>query len=116
MGDGVTNFHGCKTTGHVNKRDGYSHTRHLTSQRESEAVKVGGIDFNKGGVGFNTTAAKRYSEAVKNGGDWFGSGANSSLQRRQSSRSNSRKAAAAMIAKIPFALSSHIARCFKVPA
>jgi len=121
-GDGVTNFHGCKTTGHVNKRDEYSHTRHLTSQRESEAVKVGGIDFNDRAVGFNVEAAKRYREGVKQAGisgprengkgdRWFQDGA-----ARHGSRSNSRKAAAAMIAKIPFALSSHIARCFKVPA
>jgi hypothetical protein len=33
--------------------------------------------------------------------------------RRGSSKSNSRKAASAMIAKIPFALSSYIAHSFK---
>jgi len=70
-----------KTVGHVNKRDGYSHTRHLTSQRESDAVKVGGIDFNKRGVGFNTTAAQRYRDGIKNGNDWFGSGVPGSLSR-----------------------------------
>ena len=32
---------------------------------------------------------------------------------RFGSKSNARKAACAMIAKIPFALSSHIARCYK---
>lgn len=78
---------GAKTVGHVNQRDGFSHTRHLTNQAESDAVK--------------------------NGGDWFGPGENCSLQRRQSSRSTSRKEASALIAKIPFALAQHIARTFK---
>jgi hypothetical protein len=76
-----------KTVGHVNQRDGYGHTRHLTNQRESDAIK--------------------------NGKDWFGSGDNCSLQRRQSSRSDSRKAASALIAKIPFNLARHIAATFK---
>ena len=47
-------------------------------------------------------------DGAKNGGDWFGSGANCSLQRKSSSRSNSRKAASAMIAKIPFLLAAAI--------
>lgn len=78
---------GVKTTGHANKREGYSHTRHLTNQRESDAIK--------------------------NGKDWFESGENCSLQRRASSGSNARKAASAQIAKIPWALAVHIARTFK---
>ena len=53
------------------------------------------------------------AEGRKNGGDWFGSGENCSEQRKHGSRSSSRKAASALIAKIPFALSQHIARCFK---
>ena len=76
-----------KTVGHVNQRDGYSHTRHLTNQRESDAVK--------------------------NGNDWFGSGENCSLQRKAASRSNARRAASAMIAKIPFALAFWIAKTMK---
>src|ERR1043166_1877692 len=36
----------------------------------------------------------------KNGGDWFGSGKDFSLQRRQSSKSPQRKAASAQIAEI----------------
>jgi hypothetical protein len=78
---------GTKTIGHVNKQDGYSHTRHLTNQRESDAVK--------------------------NGKDWFGSGENCSLQRRASSGSSARKAASALIAKIPFPLAQHIANVYK---
>ncbi len=79
---------GVKTTGHANIRDGFTHTRHLTNQKESDAIK--------------------------NGGDWFGSGENCSEQRRHGSKSSSRKAASALIAKIPLPLSSHIARCFKL--
>ncbi len=51
--------------------------------------------------------------AIKNGNDWFGAGADCSLQRRHSSRSTGRKAAAAMIAKIPEPLSRHIAATFR---
>ena len=86
-------FYGEKTNGHANIRDGFSHTRHLTNQRESDAVKVSG--------------------------DWFGSYAEQkaagtiSPGRLHGKNSTARKAASAMIAKIPFELSSHIARVFK---
>ncbi len=75
---------GRKTVGHLNQRDGHSHTRHLTNQ----------------------------AEHVKNGGDWFASGADCSLQRRQSSKGSARKAASAHIAKIPLPLSRHIGRAW----
>jgi hypothetical protein len=63
--------------------------------------------------GFNVTVAQRYREAqgVKQNGsvpEWFDKGIG-----KHSSRSDSRKAASAQIAKIPFSLSSHIARCIK---
>ncbi|MFH1604499.1 MAG: hypothetical protein ABIH03_11395 [Pseudomonadota bacterium] len=82
--------------------------------RHGAAVKglnVPGIKLSQ--VGFNVAAAQRYREGTKNGKDWFGSGENCSLQRRASSRSDSRKAASAMIAKIPFSLARHIARVYK---
>lgn len=60
---------GSKTRGHVNKRDGHDHTRHLTNQRESDGAKGAAT----------------------------------------------RKAASAQIAKIPFPVSSYIARQFKPP-
>lgn len=75
---------GTKTVGYANKRDGHSHTRHLTNQREHDAVK--------------------------NGKDWFGSGEDCSLQRKAGSHSKARKAASAAIAKIPLPLARHIAR------
>jgi hypothetical protein len=50
---------------------------------------------------------------VKNGNDWFSSGENCSLQRRAGSKSPARKFASAMIAKIPLALSRHIAAVYR---
>ena len=52
-------------------------------------------------------------EGVKQGGDWFGAGESMSMSRRFSSKSDSRKAASAQIAKIPFPLARHIAQCFR---
>ena len=70
---------GEKTEGHANIRDAYGHTRHLTNQRESEALKLD----------------------RKNRPDY------------PYSPDDSRKAASAQIAKIPFPLASYIARSFK---
>jgi hypothetical protein len=47
------------------------------------------------------------------GGDWFGRECQTSMSRMYSSKSKHRKAASALIAKIPFPLAQHIARCFK---
>jgi C-5 cytosine-specific DNA methylase len=69
---------------------------HLTSQRENEARKV---------------AAKDDGLGAKMGGDWFSDP--TSTCRRHGSKSKARKAASAQIAKIPFPLAQHIARCFK---
>lgn len=95
-----------------------------------EALKVPGISFSGYGEsgykaqGFNVTAAKRYQEengadtGAKVGGDWFGSYAEQkaagiiSSGRLHGKGSDSRKAASAQIAKIPFRLSSYIARAF----
>jgi C-5 cytosine-specific DNA methylase len=49
----------------------------------------------------------------KCGGDWFGAGADASLQRRAGSKTTARKFASAMIAKIPLPLSRHIAATFR---
>ncbi len=77
---------GIKTTGHVNQRNGHDHTRHLTNQAESDGVKVGGNGF------------------IENGSEW--------MIARGGPKSNSRKAASAAIAKIPFALASWVARVY----
>ena len=57
-------------------------------------------------------------EGIKHGGDWFSSygggfGWDHSQMRQHSSKSQARKQASALIAKIPFELSSYIARVFK---
>jgi hypothetical protein len=61
----------------------------------------------------NAGSGQQHAAAIKNGGDWFGSGANCSLQRKASSKGKARKAASAQIAKIPFALSQHIGEAWK---
>ena len=104
---------GVKTVGHVNQRDGFDHTRHLTNQRESDGVKIGGSGDEYWRKPLE--AKRREATAIKNGGDWFASGTDCSLQRRASSGSTSRKAASAMIAEIPFELASCVARAFKMP-
>lgn len=55
----------------------------------------------------------RNADGIKNGNDWFGSGADCSEQRRHGSKSTGRKAASAMIARIPEALSRHIASVYR---
>ena len=57
-------------------------------------------------------SGQQHARSIKNGGDWFGSGADCSLQRRQSSKGSARKAASAHIAKIPYELARWIARCY----
>ena len=85
-----------KTVGHVNQRDGYAHTRHLTNQAESDGVKQAGIS----GVRENGK-----------GDRWFQDGA-----AKSGSKSSARKAASAEIAKIPFALAQHISAYWKPTA
>jgi hypothetical protein len=99
-------------------------THHNTKEFSARAAKVGGLswsDFGKPDYqprGFNVTAAQRYREGVKQAGisgtrnngkgdKWFQDGAAT-----YGSKSNSRKAASALIAKIPFPLAQHIARTF----
>jgi hypothetical protein len=72
----------------------------------------GGSWFAIGSPGQKRLRQNPVHEGAKNGNDWFGSGENCSLQRRQSSRSDSRKAASALIAKIPFGLSQWIAKVY----
>lgn len=52
-------------------------------------------------------------DAVKSGGDWFGSGKDASEQRKHGSHSAARKAATAQISKIPFELARYIAHVYK---
>ncbi len=86
--------------------------------------KVGGISFSGYGTpgykaqAFNSTAQKRIREAeydadsgLKMGGDWFSDP--TSTCRRHGSKSQARKRASAMIAKIPLPLSRHIAAVYR---
>lgn len=107
-----------KTTGPVDVEQSENHNCHINEMRDS--LKVPGISLSAGqSVGFNVTAAQRYREGMKQAGisgprengkgdKWFQDGA-----AMHGSKSNSRKAASAMIAKIPYPLAQHIARTFK---
>jgi hypothetical protein len=77
---------------------------------ENCGVKQGG----SGAAWFDAALDERRkaATATKNGGDWFASGADCSAQRRHGSGSNSRKAASAMIARIPLPLARFIARAY----
>lgn len=91
---------------------GISHGREFEGQPGNP---VNGVkQHGSGDVWFDKALdeRRRQATAIKNGNDWFGSGENCSLQRRANSNSNSRKAASALIAKIPFELASHIARVY----
>ncbi len=81
---------------------------------EAEHIKnTGGSWFNIGSPGQKETGRNPVHELTKNGGDWFGSGPDCSLQRRASSKSSARKQASAQIAKIPIVLSRHIAKSWR---
>ena len=68
-------------------------------------------DRTKRGQDFTRLAGRHCG--TKQGGDWFGKNCESSMSRLYGSKSKKRKAASAEIAKIPFPLAQHIARCFK---
>jgi hypothetical protein len=82
-------------------------------------VKVGGMkwyhpDDPRHVLGSGTWFGdyQQQKEGIKQGGDWFNA-SQPSISRMSSSKSKARKAASAKIAKIPLALSSHIARVYK---
>jgi C-5 cytosine-specific DNA methylase len=110
-------------------RDGAGHTRHLTNLAEhGDGIKVSGVNLKE--VGFNVAAAQRLreTEGVKqrgSGAEWFDKALDerrkeaTAIKNRKDrpdypySLGDSRKAASAQIAKIPFPLAQHIARVFK---
>ena len=81
----------AKTVGHPNKRDGHRSAAHLTNPAE-HGIKQAGISGTR-----NNGKGDR----------WFQDGA-----AQHGSKSNARKAASAMIAKIPLVLSRHVARAW----
>lgn len=124
--DGSTNFHGDKNYGVKipmppngdSLKVGFQQTAH---KRISEQWRSKAGQTNEG-LKLGPSPGKRWEdrppnvaahrEGTKNGGDWF-NGSEPSAQRRHGSKSNARKAASAMIAKIPFVLARHIARSWK---
>jgi hypothetical protein len=84
-----------------------------------DGTKVPGIKLSE--VGFNVAAAQRYRQGVKfsqSGAAWFDGIPRDKMlgdkgPAAYGSKSNSRKAASAQIAKIPFPLAQHVARVFK---
>ncbi len=89
---------GIKTLAHLNRRDGESHTRHLTNQREHIRIEEAGVKLLSPG----------HYRKPGSGADWFDGGTAAF-----GSKTSRRAAAAAAIAKIPFPLAQHIARCFR---
>ena len=90
------------------------------SKRGQDFTRIAGNQAikNSGGSWFNvahntTSGTGRNPDGRKCGGDWFSSGDGMSLTRRQSSKSPKRKAASALIAKIPFELARHVAAMWR---
>jgi C-5 cytosine-specific DNA methylase len=88
-----------------------------------KGAKVPGLDWkppghpkHQTGAAFNTTAEARMkngnSEGLKFGGGWWHDSTNN-LIRKAGSRSEARKQASALIAKIPFPLAQYIAQVYK---
>lgn len=85
-----------------------------TASVEQTGFKSQGLNWSdrtKRGQDFTRVAGKQIADHLKIGGDWFSDP--QSTCRRHSSKSTARKAASAMIAKIPSALATHIAVTFK---
>jgi C-5 cytosine-specific DNA methylase len=94
-----------KVEGRAYIRDGHSHTRHLTNQREHYGIKVAGNKLSENG--FAIPVARQIDKSLKPAAFRL-----SDDDRRQH-LSYSRKAASAHIAKIPYELARHIARAWK---
>jgi len=79
-------------------------------ERRKAATAATGRKAN--GSWFGNYAEAKEKAHLKGGGDWFSSGTGMSVQRFTSSNSPARRAASALIAKIPFALAEHIGRVY----
>ena len=108
-------FKAQKIIGYSDPRRNGGKGAHLTSQAENDGRKAS-MNFHeheksgKPGRPFQSCAVEE--TGVKQGGDWFGANCKSSMSRLYGSKSPKRKAASAMIAKIPYALASHIAKAY----
>jgi hypothetical protein len=114
-------------TGHVGSWFAIADSKNpgARSSGQKDFVKVAGNDWNEfkrsGKVSphWRMQLLEQRAEASKGNGGWFGdykeakANGRGSANRYTSSKSLERKKASALIAKIPFPLASHIARCFK---
>jgi C-5 cytosine-specific DNA methylase len=86
-----------------------------------KSAKVSGFRFDGSGRSFQTASVEAQAlhhinetgDGTKQGGDWWDKECRKTSSARYGSKSSARKAASALIAKIPFPLSQHIARVFK---
>jgi hypothetical protein len=103
------NFHTWELSGGTASSPSYNGAEH-----EERGVGMGVKQGGSGAAWWREPLQERRKQAtaIKNGGDWFGSGENMSAQRRASSGSTSRKAASALIAKIPFELAYFVGQAF----
>jgi hypothetical protein len=85
----------------------------MPTEQKFKSSGMNWSDRSKKGQDFTRIAGRQAMEGTKNGNDWFGSGEDCSLQRRHGSKSSGRKAASAMIARIPYPLARHIAATFR---
>ncbi len=112
--NGETNFHGSASRATKNTGGSWfaigSPGQKETGRNPVNGLKVPSAEGRRTDVGNGVRFTSRDCgiEGGKNGGDWFGSGADCSLQRRQSSKGSARKAASALIAKIPLPLARFI--------
>jgi hypothetical protein len=77
---------------------------------EGQKVPTYSDPRRNGGKGVHLTSPAENGAGLKIGGDWFSDP--TSTWRKHGSRSNARKMASAMIAKIPFELARHIASVY----
>jgi hypothetical protein len=103
-------FKGSKVPGFRFDGSGRSFQTASVSETGIKAPGMNWSDKTKRGQDFTRHAGRHAMEGLKNGNDWFGSGDDCSLQRKAGSGSKARKAASAMIAKIPTVLARHVAR------
>ena len=107
----------CYPAGSINPDAVKGRTGKLHWQDES-GQKVPGSRFDGSGKSFQTASVNAtMKEGIKqrgSGREWFAG--DGKISRLTSSKSPARKAASAMIAKIPLPLSRHIARSFKPAA
>lgn len=80
------------------------------------ARKVPGFRFDGSGGSFQTASVEHTSDGVKLGGSWFHGYRKGQGPRNHGSKSKKRKMASALIAKIPFELSRHVAAAWPPPS